>query len=299
MKTHRGFWPEADPVASDQTYQLQLGIRRERRIALALFALALAIVAGIAWVGTSERGVAAPASYKQTGPSLAAPSQAPSHVASEIWLQRGSSGGHVEEVQSTLSGYGYTVTVDGDYGPQTERAVTSWQRSNGLWIDGVVGSQTWGSLSPDPSSPSPDATSPSVAKSAQESPSGHTWDGPIPEYDNRGRCTQAKADSITGDFAAAGASRSTQEWSLLIASRESGCDHTKHNLNARTRDDSYSIAMINAQSGIFTTKLKGWDRHRALSDWDYAVDMYVELWTHCGRGPWDKAGGYWCRKPTS
>lgn len=60
--------------------------------------------------------------------------------------QRGDSGAAVTEVQTLLKGYGYSVTVDGKFGPQTEKAVRSWQRSNGLTVDGIVGPATMSSL---------------------------------------------------------------------------------------------------------------------------------------------------------
>lgn len=60
----------------------------------------------------------------------------PSHIAAD----------RTTEVQSKLAGYGYTVAVDGWYGPQTTRAVTSWQRSNGLVPDGIAGPITQASL---------------------------------------------------------------------------------------------------------------------------------------------------------
>ena len=52
----------------------------------------------------------------------------------------------VAAVQQRLDEYGYTIDVDGKFGIQTLRAVKSWQRSNGLNPDGVVGSVTLRSL---------------------------------------------------------------------------------------------------------------------------------------------------------
>jgi peptidoglycan hydrolase-like protein with peptidoglycan-binding domain len=49
-------------------------------------------------------------------------------------------------VQLVLSSFGYTIAVDGVYGPQTTRVVTSWQRSNGLEADGIAGPITQASL---------------------------------------------------------------------------------------------------------------------------------------------------------
>lgn len=49
-------------------------------------------------------------------------------------------------VQSVLDSYGYTIVVDGQYGPQTTKVVMSWQRSNGLLEDGIAGPITQASL---------------------------------------------------------------------------------------------------------------------------------------------------------
>jgi peptidoglycan hydrolase-like protein with peptidoglycan-binding domain len=49
-------------------------------------------------------------------------------------------------VQLVLSSFGYTIAVDGDYGPQTTKVVKSWQKSNGLQEDGIAGPITQASL---------------------------------------------------------------------------------------------------------------------------------------------------------
>lgn len=61
-------------------------------------------------------------------------------------VQRGDSGPAVAEVQTILASFSYSVVVDGEYGPKTERAVRSWQRSNGLKVDGITGPITLASL---------------------------------------------------------------------------------------------------------------------------------------------------------
>ena len=45
-----------------------------------------------------------------------------------------------------VSGRG--LTVDGDFGPATHRAVVDLQRFLGLTVDGIVGPQTWRVLYP-------------------------------------------------------------------------------------------------------------------------------------------------------
>lgn len=59
-------------------------------------------------------------------------------------LRRGSKGEDVIELQKKL---GFTgADVDGSFGPKTEQAVRDYQHKNGLTVDGVVGTKTWGKL---------------------------------------------------------------------------------------------------------------------------------------------------------
>lgn len=53
----------------------------------------------------------------------------------------------VVAVQERLNALGYgPLPVDGDYGPVTEAATKQYQTDRGLFVDGVVGPQTWESL---------------------------------------------------------------------------------------------------------------------------------------------------------
>lgn len=61
-------------------------------------------------------------------------------------LEYGSKGDDVKTVQSTLNSKGYSLDVDGSYGPKTQAAVKDYQSKNNLSVDGVVGNQTWSSL---------------------------------------------------------------------------------------------------------------------------------------------------------
>jgi hypothetical protein len=62
--------------------------------------------------------------------------------ASAGMIRVGSKGAKVRELQGLLVRAGYAVTVDGDYGGSTERAVRSFQARNHLDVDGVAGPQT-------------------------------------------------------------------------------------------------------------------------------------------------------------
>jgi hypothetical protein len=61
-------------------------------------------------------------------------------------LRQGSSGEAVKALQHELRGAGYSLTVDGSFGPATYSAVRSYQSAQRLTVDGVVGNNTWGSL---------------------------------------------------------------------------------------------------------------------------------------------------------
>ncbi len=79
-----------------------------------------------------------------------------SSTASGAAYKRGSSGSVVTQIQTKLKQWGYyKYDVDGVYGSRTEAAVTSFQKNNGLKVDGVVGSQTLSALGISDSSATP------------------------------------------------------------------------------------------------------------------------------------------------
>jgi len=64
-----------------------------------------------------------------------------------VRLGLGSTGDAVRCLQQTLNSKGVNSgPVDGQFGPMTSAAVTGYQRANGLYVDGIVGPQTGGSL---------------------------------------------------------------------------------------------------------------------------------------------------------
>lgn len=73
-------------------------------------------------------------------------------VGSETWpvlvvtVRSGNTGEAVRAVQSQLSSRGYSLTIDGVFGSQTDSAVRSFQSSRGISVDGVVGPVTWQNL---------------------------------------------------------------------------------------------------------------------------------------------------------
>jgi peptidoglycan hydrolase-like protein with peptidoglycan-binding domain len=61
-------------------------------------------------------------------------------------LRVGSVGDAVRQAQDLHVGHGATISVDGQFGQLTQRAVVEFQRSAGLSPDGVVGPRTWSAL---------------------------------------------------------------------------------------------------------------------------------------------------------
>ncbi|MCF6120547.1 N-acetylmuramidase domain-containing protein [Mesorhizobium muleiense] len=69
-------------------------------------------------------------------------SGSPPVSASTGMLRMGSNGARVRALQTLLVRAGYTVNVDGDYGPSTRDAVRDFQKAQKLAPDGVVGPET-------------------------------------------------------------------------------------------------------------------------------------------------------------
>lgn len=61
-------------------------------------------------------------------------------------LRKGSSGYPVRVLQALLMAKGHTLLFDGAFGPQTERAVKTFQRISKITVDGIVGDSTWKAL---------------------------------------------------------------------------------------------------------------------------------------------------------
>jgi hypothetical protein len=61
-------------------------------------------------------------------------------------IQQDATGPDVVYLQQRLQDFGFTLPVDGKFGPMTASAVRSFQNSNGLTADGIVGPATWAAL---------------------------------------------------------------------------------------------------------------------------------------------------------
>jgi hypothetical protein len=61
-------------------------------------------------------------------------------------LRMGSRGALVGRVQERLRARGWTIGVDQQFGPETDRIVRQFQRRRGLLDDGIVGRHTWNAI---------------------------------------------------------------------------------------------------------------------------------------------------------
>ncbi len=79
-------------------------------------------------------------------PGTTANEASPNFMAGSPMLRLGSTGPAVVQLQQLLDAHGYHLATDGDFGPLTYAAVTNFQATHGLAVDGIVGPQTMGAL---------------------------------------------------------------------------------------------------------------------------------------------------------
>jgi polysaccharide deacetylase family sporulation protein PdaB len=92
-------------------------------------------------VGITVDGIVGPVTWSKLSGSSGSTSTAYPGI-----LKIGSSGSAVRTLQQGLVNKGYSLSVDGVFGPITQSAVMSFQRSQGITVDGIVGPVTWGRL---------------------------------------------------------------------------------------------------------------------------------------------------------
>ena len=79
-------------------------------------------------------------------------------------LRQGSKGDDVLELQKLLNQNGYSLAEDGSFGPATLSAVKDYQQKNGLTVDGIVGTNTWGKLTGTSGTATDGATTPEATE---------------------------------------------------------------------------------------------------------------------------------------
>ena len=78
-----------------------------------------------------------------------------SYRTEEVLSKVGSKGSEVRTIQTKLKNWGYYFgNVDGDFGTKTKEAVVSFQRKNGLVVDGIAGPATLKAMGISTGSPS-------------------------------------------------------------------------------------------------------------------------------------------------
>jgi len=96
--------------------------------------------------GITVDGIVGPMTWSKLGTSSGSYSGGSTSTSYPGILKIGSSSSSVRTLQQALVNKGYSLSVDGVFGPVTQSAVMSFQRSQGITVDGIVGSVTWGRL---------------------------------------------------------------------------------------------------------------------------------------------------------
>ncbi|MFI5534720.1 peptidoglycan-binding protein [Kitasatospora sp. NPDC051853] len=94
--------------------------------------------------GTVVGYIRPPYAQPQQPPSTPAPKPYPPFRGAT--LGRGDVGPDVRTAQQRLKDRGWSIAVDGDFGPATEKVVRAYQAEKGLDVDGLIGPLTWASL---------------------------------------------------------------------------------------------------------------------------------------------------------
>lgn len=118
-------------------------------------------------------------------------------------LQNGSQGDDVKNVQNLLNNKGYSLDVDGKFGPQTLAATQDFQKKNGLAVDGIIGNETMTALMDVGGSPS---NSTNAAPPIAPAPTAPKYDNSTYDESDKGKATsdayEAAKDALEahGDF---------------------------------------------------------------------------------------------------
>lgn len=103
-------------------------------------------------IGVSDDGIVGPITNETTARVLAwvAATQSQQTASSTPpfpgTVSKGSRGSNVSAVQDRLRNRGWSISVDGIFGNQTDKVVRAFQKDKGLKVDGIVGPKTWDAL---------------------------------------------------------------------------------------------------------------------------------------------------------
>jgi len=131
-----GYTLAADGVFGKGTYDALISFQKSNGLK----------VDGLAGSRTMERlRSSSQATQAPTQASTPAETQAPERSPDSA-LRVGDQGEAVRELQKLLAGAGFSISTDGVFGTNTQRAVVSFQSRNGLAADGLAGKQTLAAL---------------------------------------------------------------------------------------------------------------------------------------------------------
>ena len=199
-------------------------------------------------------------------------------------LRQGSRGETVRTVQTKLKRWGYySGSVDGIYGPATEKAVRAFQKKNGLAVDGVVGRATFAALGMPASS---------GGGNSNNGGSGNNGSGGYTDADTYllARCIygEARGESYTGQVAV-GAVVLNRVRSPEFPNTVAGVIYQRH---AFTAVSDGQINLTPDQTAINAAKdaMNGWDPTygrlyyynpvTATSEWIFSRETVVTIGKH-------------------
>lgn len=128
-------------------------------------------------------------------------------MASYSTIKNGSSGSDVKTWQNYLKSKGYDIGssgADGIFGSKTLAATKQYQKDNGLTVDGIVGKNTWGSMTSSTKTNTAKTTTTNTTKTTTTKPKGvddSVWDKATSSYaqskevDNLYKETQSTYDN--------------------------------------------------------------------------------------------------------
>ena len=142
-------WVASSDTASGRKSRFGVGrpLSDARLAGLAVAALAVVLLIGLAAAGVFSGGshqlTTAATTARQAAPAPSARPPARPVRAPATTLKPGDSGVQVKVLQRALASLGYSPgSIDGQYGPATQGAVSRLQHASGLTADGILGPQT-------------------------------------------------------------------------------------------------------------------------------------------------------------
>lgn len=176
-------------------------------------------------------------------------------------VREGDNGNSVREVQNVLYAHGYTIALDGVFGPQTRNAVLYWQRSHGLHADGVVGPQTTASL-------------------------GLIWKAKVSAPKTPGKWCDYNCQTAYQALLNVGATVKEAQFGIKICSRESHCTLGAVNKSTRTKDDSWGPWQINYYGRLIVREQSIGLRESNVDSWEGSARNFLTLLRGSGACHW-------------